>query len=113
MAIGRLKRPRRRAGFQIAVATACALQLLTFAQLTLPITPPDRIHALGLDAKNELFAGSVGWQDVAHQVESIYGNLHSKGTGTIIISAFYGVPGALQIIASMRRPVGVKGILGS
>jgi 4-amino-4-deoxy-L-arabinose transferase-like glycosyltransferase len=57
MAIARVKRPRLRTGFQIAVAVACALQLLTFAQLTLPITPPDRIHSLGLDAKNELFRG--------------------------------------------------------
>lgn len=98
MAISRVKRPRLRAGFQIAVAAACALQLLTFARLTLPITPPNRIHALGLDAKNELFADSVGWEDVAHQVESIYGNLpDSARTGTIIVSAFYGVPGALAI----------------
>jgi hypothetical protein len=103
IAIGRIKRPRRRGGFQIAVAAACALQLLTFAQLTLPITPPDRIHSLGLDAKNELFADSVGWEDVAHQVESIYGHLpDSQRTGTIIISAFYGVPGALQIYGDKR-----------
>ena len=103
MAVGRVKRPRLRIGFKIAVAAACALQLLTFAQLTLPITPPDRIHALGLDAKNELFADSVGWEDVAHEVESIYGNLpDSERTGTIIISAFYGVPGALQIYGDKR-----------
>ena len=98
MAVAAVKRPRLRTGFQIAVAVACALQLLTFAQLTLPITPPDRIHALGLDAKNELFADSVGWEDVAQEVASIYGNLpDSERTGTIIISAYYGVPGALQI----------------
>ena len=60
---------------QIAVAVACALQLLAFAQLTLPITPPDRIHSLGLDTTNELFADSVGWEDVAHEVESLYVNL--------------------------------------
>ena len=98
MAVARVKRPRLRRGLQIAVAAACALQLLTFAQLTLPITPPARIHSLGLDAKNELFADSVGWEDVAHEVESVYGNLpDSERTGTIIISAYYGVPGALQI----------------
>jgi hypothetical protein len=98
VAIGQVKRPRLRTGLQIAVAGACVLQLLTFARLTLPITPPDRIHSLGLDAKNELFADSVGWQDVAQQVESIYGNLPgSERTGTIIVSAFYGVPGALRI----------------
>jgi hypothetical protein len=103
IAVAGVKRPRLRTGFQIAVAVACALQLLTFAQLTLPITPPDRIHSLGLDAKNELFADSVGWEDVAHEVESIYGNLpDSERTGAIIISAFYGVPGALQIYGDKR-----------
>jgi hypothetical protein len=103
VAIGRVKRPRLRTGFQIAVAAACALQLLMFARLTLPITPPDRIHSLGLDTKNELFADSVGWQDVAYQVESMYGNLpSSERTGTIIISAFYGVPGALRIYGTSR-----------
>jgi hypothetical protein len=103
MAIARVKRPRLRTGFQIAVALACTLQLLTFAQLTLPITPPDRIHSLGLDAKNELFKDSVGWEGVAHQVESIYGHLpDSERTGTIIISAYYGVPGALRIYGDRR-----------
>ncbi|MGA9977956.1 MAG: glycosyltransferase family 39 protein [Candidatus Sulfotelmatobacter sp.] len=103
MAVAAVKRPRLRAGFQIAVVVACALQLLTFAQLTLPITKPERIHSLGLDAKNELFKDSVGWEDVAHQVGSIYRNLpDSERTGTIIISAFYGVPGALQIYGDKR-----------
>ncbi len=103
MAIAGVKRPRLRAGLQIAVAVACALQLLAFAQLTLPITPPDRIHSLGLDAKNELFADSVGWEDVAHEVQSLYSNLpDSERTGTIIISAYYGVPGALQIYGDKR-----------
>lgn len=103
VAIGRLKRPRLRAAFKIAVGAACALQLFTFARLTLPITPPDRIHRLGLDTKNELFKDSVGWEDVAHEVESIYGNLpRSERTGTIIISAFYGVPGALRIYGDKR-----------
>src|SRR5579872_4810939 len=103
MAIAHVKRPKLRTGFKVAVAIACVLQLVTFAQLTLPITRPDRIHALGLDAKNELFADSVGWEDVAHEVESIYGNLpSSERNGTIIISAFYGVPGALQIYGDKR-----------
>jgi hypothetical protein len=103
VAIGRVKRPRLRTGFEIGVAAASVLQLLTFVRLTLPITPPDRIHALGLDAKNELFADSVGWEDISHQVESIYGNLpSSERTGTIIVSAFYGVPGALRIYGDRR-----------
>jgi len=103
MAVTGVRRPRLRTGFQIGVAVACAFQLLTFAQLTLPITPLDRIHSLGLDAKNELFADSVGWEDIAHEVESIYGKLpDSERTGTIIISAYYGVPGALQIYGDKR-----------
>jgi hypothetical protein len=103
MAVAGVRRPRLRTGLQIGVAVSCALQLLTFAQLTLPITRPDRIHSLGLDAKNELFADSVGWEDVAHQVESIYGNLPaSERTGTIIISAYYGVPVALRIYGDKR-----------
>ena len=103
MAIASVKRSRLRTGFQIAVAVVCVFQLITFAQLTLPITPPDRIHALGLDAKNELFADSVGWEDVAHEVETIYSNLPgSERTETIIISAYYGVPGALQIYGDKR-----------
>jgi hypothetical protein len=103
MAIASVKPPRLRTGFKIAVGVACALQLLTFARLTLPITPPQRIHSLGLDAKNELFADSVGWEDVAHEVEAIYGRLpDSERTGTIIVSAFYGVPGALEIYGDKR-----------
>lgn len=103
LAIASVKRPRLRTGFQIAVAVACALQLITFARLTLPITPPDRIHSLGLDTKNELFADSVGWKEVAQQVESIYRNLpDSDRAGTIIISAYYGVPGALRIYGDQR-----------
>jgi hypothetical protein len=103
MAVASIKRPRLRSGLQIAAAVACVLQLLTFAQLTLPITPPQRVHSLGLDAKNELFADSVGWKDVAHEVESMYAGLpDSERTGTIIVSAFYGVPGALQIYGDKR-----------
>ena len=103
VAVGAIKRPRLRTGFEVAVVVACVLQLVTFAQLTLPITPPDRIHSLGLDSKNELFKDSVGWEDVAHQVESIYSNLpNSDRTGTIIISALYGVPGALQIYGDKK-----------
>ncbi|HZT74623.1 MAG TPA: glycosyltransferase family 39 protein [Terriglobales bacterium] len=101
MAIGRARRPRLRLGYRVAVAAACVLQLLTFAQLTLPITPPGRI--LGLDAKNELFADSVGWKSISHQVQSIYRNLpSSKRTGTIMISAFYRIPRALQIYGDKK-----------
>jgi hypothetical protein len=75
MAIARLTRPRLASRLQIGVVIAAALEFLVFLQLTLPITPPNRIHAAGLDTKNELFADSVGWDDVAHQVQRIYGDL--------------------------------------
>ncbi len=98
MAISRLERTRLRTGLQIATAGAAALEFLTFAQLTLPITPPERLHAAGLDVKNELFADSVGWEDVANQVTAIYDDLpEAQRQSTAIISAYYGVPGALRI----------------
>jgi Dolichyl-phosphate-mannose-protein mannosyltransferase len=104
MAVGRLERPRLRSSVQVAVVTAAALELLVFAQITLPITPPSRLHAAGLDAKNELFADSVGWDDIARQVQTIYGNLpEGERNSTIIISAYYGVPGALRIYGNPDR----------
>ena len=104
LAISRVRRPRWRGGLQVAVAVAAVLQFLTFAQLTLPITPASRLHAAGLDAKNELFADSVGWEDVAHQVAEIYDGLpESERSATIIVSAYYGVPGALKIYVDPAR----------
>jgi 4-amino-4-deoxy-L-arabinose transferase-like glycosyltransferase len=98
LAISRVRRPRLRTGLQAAVVVASLLELVTFLQLTLPITPPSQIHTAGLDAKNELFADSVGWEDVASQVSTIYAGLpDSERRGTVIISAYYGVPGALAI----------------
>ncbi len=104
LALSRIKRPRLRGGLQIAAAVACVLQFATFALITLPITPPDRIHALGLDAQNELFADSVGWEDVAHQVSKIYTDLPAnERSSAMIISAYYGVPGALQIYGDPKQ----------
>jgi hypothetical protein len=98
MAISRVKRPKIRSALQIAVVVASVLEFGAFIQLTLPITPASRLHAAGLDVKNELFADSVGWDDVAHQVQTIYGDLPvSERNDTVIISAYYGVPAALWI----------------
>ena len=110
MAVSRLRRPRLRRGLEIAVGVACALQLVTFAQLTLPITPPDHLHAAGLDTKNELFADSVGWESVARQVTAIYDGLpDSERKNAIVISAYYGVPGALWVYDDPRtRPPAVS-----
>ena len=98
MAISRLKRPRLRSGLQIAVVVSSVLEFVVFFFLVVPVTPPDRIHAARLDSVNEVFADSVGWDDIAKQVTTIYRDLPaSERRNTVIISAYYGVPGALQV----------------
>jgi Dolichyl-phosphate-mannose-protein mannosyltransferase len=110
MAISRVNRVRLRSGLQIAAIIAAVLEFLALAQITLPITPPNRLHALGLDVKNELFADSVGWDDIAQEVTTIYSDLPDvQRQSTVIISAYYGVPGALHIYADPNtRPVAVS-----
>ena len=98
MAISRIERPKLRSGLQAAVVVASVLEFVVFFFLVVPVTPPDRIHATRLDSINEVFADSVGWEDVAHQVTTIYSDLPaSERTNTVIISAYYGVPGALWL----------------
>lgn len=98
MAVSRVERRRLRSGLEIAVVVASLLEFVTFLQIVLPITPPDRIHGAGLDSKNELFADSVGWSEVAKQVTAIYADLPPSEQGnTAIISAYYGVPGAVHV----------------
>jgi len=110
MAISQIKRPRLRSGLQIAVVAASVLEFVTFFFLVVPVTPPDRIHALRLDTVNEVFADSVGWDDIAKQVTTIYDNLPVSERGsTIIISAYYGVPGALDVYDNPNtRPVAIS-----
>jgi hypothetical protein len=97
VALSRIERPKLRSGLQIAVVVASVLEFITFFFLVVPVTPPDRIHAAGLDKVNAVFADSVGWDDIAKQVTSIYSGLpESERANTVIISAYYGVPGALQ-----------------
>jgi hypothetical protein len=110
MAISHVKRPRLRSGFQIAAVVAAAAEFLTFAQITLPITPADRLHGAGLDDKNELFADSVRWDDIARQVTLIYKDLpEAEQRPTVVISKYYGVPGALAIYADPNsRPLVVS-----
>jgi len=103
MAISRIERRKLRLGLEIAVVVASVLEFLTFAQLVLPITPPNRLHAAGLDTKNEVFADSVGWADISNQVTAIYGNLPASEKGnTVIISAYVGIPGATQIYGNPK-----------
>jgi 4-amino-4-deoxy-L-arabinose transferase-like glycosyltransferase len=105
MAISRVNRPRLRSGLQIAVVVASALEFVVFFFLVVPVTPPDRIHATRLDTINEVFADSVGWDDVANQVRTIYANLPaSERASSVVISAYYGVPGALEVYGNPNVP---------
>ncbi|MBJ7602143.1 MAG: glycosyltransferase family 39 protein [Candidatus Dormibacteraeota bacterium] len=98
MAISQIERRKPRLGLEIAVVVATALGFVVFFQLLVPITPPNRLHAAGLDVKNEVFADSVGWADISNQVTTIYGDLPaSERRNTVIISAYVGVPGAIHI----------------
>jgi hypothetical protein len=85
---------------------AGVLDFVVFFFLVVPVTPPDRIHATRLDTVNEVFADSVGWSDVATQVTTIYDGLpQPQRSNTVIVSAYYGVPGALQVyVDPTRRP---------
>ena len=101
--ISRIQRPRLRSNLQIAVVAATVLEFIVFFFLVVPVTPPSRIHTTRLDTVNEVFADSVGWEDVAHQVTTIYRDLPpSERQNTVIISAYNGVPGALDIYANPR-----------
>jgi Dolichyl-phosphate-mannose-protein mannosyltransferase len=110
MAISQIKRPRLRRGLEVAVVVATVLEFVTFFLLVVPVTPPDRIHALRLDTVNEVFADSVGWDDIAKQVTTIYDDLPaSERSSTVIISAYYGVPGALDVYDDPGvRPVAIS-----
>jgi 4-amino-4-deoxy-L-arabinose transferase-like glycosyltransferase len=103
MAISRIERRKLRSGLAIAVVVASVLEFVTFFLIIVPITPPNRLHATGLDAKNEVFADSVGWANIANQVTAIYGDLPaSERSNTVIISAFVGVPGATEIYGNPK-----------
>ena len=103
MVLSRIGRPRLRSALSIAVVAGSVLGFIALATLTLPITPASRLHATGLDKGSEVFADSVGWDDVAGQVTTIYRALpRSQRASTVIISAYYGVPGALHVYGNPK-----------
>jgi hypothetical protein len=106
IAISNVRRPRLRSTLKTAAVAAAVLDFVIFFFLVVPVTPPNRIHATRLDTVNEVFADSVGWSDVANQVTTIYEGLpEPERSSTVIISRYYGVPGAIQVyIDPARRP---------
>jgi 4-amino-4-deoxy-L-arabinose transferase-like glycosyltransferase len=110
MALSQIERRKLHSGLEIAVVVASVLEFVALFQLIVPITPPDRLHAAGLDVKNEVFADSVGWDDISNQVTTIYRDLPaSERRNTVILSAYYGVPGALQIYGNSNDlPVAIS-----
>jgi len=98
MASSQIERRKLRVGLEIAVVVTTVLEFGAFFQLLVPITRPDLLHPAGLDTKNEVFADSVGWDDIANQVTTICADLPAaERTNTVIVSAYYGVPGALHV----------------
>ena len=98
MVISRIKRPRLRSRLEIAAIAAAVLDFAVFFFLVVPVTPPDRIHSSGLDKVNEVFADSVGWEAIPGQLTRIYDGLPATDqAGVIIVSAYYGVPGAIDV----------------
>jgi hypothetical protein len=110
LAISRIERRRLRIGLEMAVVVTSLLEFAVFFLLVVPVTPPDRIHATKLDTVNKVFADSVGWDEIAKQVTTIYNNLPaSESASTVIISAYYGVPGALDVYDNPNaRPVAIS-----
>lgn len=105
MVLSRIRRPRLRKALSVAAAAAAVLQLVVFAKLTLPITPPSQLHGGGIDVTNELFADSVGWDQIPGQIASIYGTLGAaERTNAVVISAYYGVPGAVGVFGGGSLP---------
>jgi hypothetical protein len=104
MALSRLPRPRLRRWLLAGAIVAAVLEFTGFFFIGVPVTPADRLHSTKLDTVNEVFADSVGWPEVAHQVQAMYLALpDSERSSTVIISAYYGVPGALVIYGDPAR----------
>lgn len=95
LALSHVERRRLRSGLAIAVVVASVLDFVVLVLIALPIIPASRLHATKLDT---FYGDTVGWPEITQEVTTIYTALPgSERTNTVIISAYYGVPGALQI----------------
>ncbi len=103
MALSRVKRRRLRSWLSIAIVVASLLDGVALLKITVPTTPPDRLHATGLDVSNTDFASTVGWVAITQQLTAIYAALSpAERLTTVIVSSDYGVTGALRIYGNSR-----------
>lgn len=101
LALSRVRPPRLRTTLSWAIIVASVLGCGVLLQITLPITPPDRFHATGLDSKVPDLANTIGWPEITQQMIAIYGVLSPKDRSTtVIVTSDYGVTGALDIYAA-------------
>ncbi len=98
VALSRMQRQRLRSGLVIAIVVASLLDGAALLKITVPTTPPDRLHATGLDVSNTDFASTVGWVAITQQLTTIFGGLPAaQRATTVIVSSDYGVTGSLKI----------------
>ena len=87
----------------VAVVVASLFDFVALAKITIPYTPPDRLHATGLDTEDSDLASTVGWPQITNQMTAIYGALPASARATtVIVSSDYGVAGALQIFGNPK-----------
>ena len=103
IALSHVKRPRLRTTLAVAVVLASLFDFVALAKITIPTTPPDRLHATGLDTEDSDLASTVGWPQITNQLTAIYQALPaSVRVTTVIVSSDYGVDGALQIFGNPK-----------
>lgn len=103
IALSHVGRPRLRSALAIAVVVASLFDFVALLKITVPTTPPDRLHATGLDTEDSDLASTVGWPQITNQLTAIYGALPaSVRATTVIVSSDYGVSGALQIFGNPK-----------
>ena len=97
--VSHVERRRLRSGLIVAVVGA-SLLALALVPITVPIVPASHLHATKLDS---FYGDTVGWPEVTQQVTAIYSALpQSEQKTTVIISAYYGVPGALAVYGNPK-----------
>jgi Dolichyl-phosphate-mannose-protein mannosyltransferase len=103
LTLSRVKRPKVRTSLSGALVLASLLGFVAVLKIAVPTTPPDRLHATGLDTSEPDLADTVGWEAITQQLTATYGALpSSERATTVIISADYGVTGALDIYGNPK-----------